>query len=155
VAREPECAVTDAPPTRYRVVERGRRLVVIDTLTGQPATRELAVHESKAVAPATRPVEASAPSAVDDRSGHAVLTTSRFYDLKAPRRIVMTPAFNERFGKAARGWLIAIVVIGTVATLFFPMLWLLVAVALIQPKLRGGLRSWITARLDEADQAAS
>ena len=100
--------MTDAPPTRYRVVERGRRLVVIDTLTGQPATRELAVHESKAVAPATRPVEASAPSAVDDRSGHAVLTTSRFYDLKAPRRIVWeamtSPDKMKRWMLPPPGW---------------------------------------------------
>jgi hypothetical protein len=26
----------DMPPSRYRVVEQGRRLVVIDTLAGEP-----------------------------------------------------------------------------------------------------------------------
>lgn len=147
--------MTDAPPSRYRVVERGRRLVVIDTLTGQPATRELAVRESAGVPPPSRPIEAAAPSAVDDRSGEAVLTTSRLYDLKGPRRIVMTQAFRDRFGRAAKGWLVAAFVIATAVTLFFPMLWLLVVFVALQPKLRGGVRTWITARLDEADQAAS
>lgn len=148
MARQSGQAVIEAPPSRYRVVERGRRLVVIDTHTGQPATRALPAREPGAT-PSTAPV------ADEGRSSFAVLTTSRLYDLKAPRRIVMTPSFSDRIGRAAGGWVVALFVGGTVVTLFAPMLWLVALFALLQPKLRDRVRAWITAQLDAADQAAS
>jgi hypothetical protein len=146
------------PPSRYQVVERGRRLVVIDRQTGRPAAREPALHD-RAVAgrpaerPGARPIEAS-PGKVDDRSGAAILTTSPFYDLKAPRRIVMDDRFNERFGKLLGGWLIGGFVALAVAFVIFPWLIVLPVVLLFQPKARAAIRLWITARLDEV-QAAS
>jgi hypothetical protein len=148
--------MTDAPPSRYQVVERGRRLVVIDRHTGRPATREPAAITDRAVAdqPARRPIEAARPSAVDDRSGAAILTTSPLYDLKAPRRIVMDDRFNERVGKRIGGWLIGGFVALAVAFVIFPWLIVLPIVLLFQPKARAAIRIWITARLDEV-QAAS
>ena len=53
------------------------------------------------------------------------------------------------------GWLIALFIFAAVATIFFPLLWLLPLVVLFQPKARAAFRTWITARLDDADQAAS
>ena len=63
--------MTDAPPSRYKVVERGRRLVVVDTRTGQPATRD--VHPATAKPPAgpaaNAVIEQLTPRTIDDRSG--------------------------------------------------------------------------------------
>lgn len=151
MARRAGEPVTDAPPSRYRVVERGRRLVVIDNLTGQPATRDTPVRAAQSLMPARRPIEAAAPSGVDDRIGAAVLTTSRLYDAKGPRRIRL----DDRLNKAVGGWVAALVIAATVLTVFFPFLWIGVLFALFQPKLRGGIRTWITAQLDKSDQAAS
>lgn len=143
--------MTDAPPSRYKVVERGRRLVVIDTRTGQPAVREPVVHIP---APgAARPVETSARNNVDDRSGNAVLVTSRLYDLKGPRRIVINEAASNRMGRGIGSVVIGLVAFAILAV-FFPLLLLLPAILLFQPKVRNGFRQWITARLDEAERAA-
>ncbi|MCW4462259.1 hypothetical protein OK349_11130 [Sphingomonas sp. BT-65] len=148
--------MTDAPPSRYKVVERGRRLVVIDTRTGQPAVREPVVRApSPSGTPAVRPVETMTPSSVDDRSGSAILTTSRLYDLKGPRRIVMSDNFSNRLGRALGGWIIALFIFVAVTALFFPWLLLLPLVMLFQPKARAVFRQWITARLDETDRTAS
>lgn len=144
--------MTEAPPGRYRVVERGRRLVVIDTRTGQPAARAPAPGAAPAIPP--RPpgaaVESTAPRTIDDRSGASILRTSRFYDLKGPREIVMTEGFSNRLRRAMGGWLIGGFVFAVVATLFFPPLWLMPVAILTQPKARAAFRTWMTARLDQA-----
>lgn len=153
--------MTEIPPSRYKVVERGRRLVVIDTRTGRPANDDLPPppasrpRADNTPTAANRPIQSTAPAPVDDASGAAIFTTSRFYDLKGPRRLVMNEAFSERFGKAMGGWMIALFVFAGVATLFFPWLWLFPVVILFQPKVRAAIRQWITARLDEADQPAA
>ena len=101
--------VTDAPPSRYKVVERGRRLIVIDTRTGQPATREAKpTPSSRAPMPVSAPIQTTQPRTIDDRSGAAILRTTRLYDLKAPREIVMNQGFSDRLGRAIGGWLIAL-----------------------------------------------
>lgn len=147
--------MTDAPPSRYKVVERGRRLVVIDTRTGQPAVREPVVRApAPGRAPATLPIETAAPSTVDDRSGNAVLVTSRLYDLKGPRRIVITEAASNRMSRGIAGVVIGLIVFAILAV-FFPLLLLLPFALVFQPKVRAGFRQWVTARLDQADQASS
>jgi len=147
--------MTDAPPGRYKVVERGRRLVVIDTQTGRPATREARpAHAAPPPASPASVIERGTPAPVDDRSGNAVLTTSRLYDLKGPRRIVIGEAVSNRLSRAIGGWAIAAIVF-TILSIFFPLLLLLPVVLLFQPKVRAAFRNWATARLDEADQAAS
>lgn len=149
-------AVTDVPPSRYKVVERDRRLVVIDTLTGKPASAPGPIppadRQASAAPPPDRPVMETEPRGIDDRSGAQTLTTSPLYDLKAPRRIVMDDRFNEKIGKAIGGWLIAAFFAFTIAFLFFPWLIVLPFVLALQPKLRAGIRSWITARLDEVER---
>jgi hypothetical protein len=147
--------VTDAPPGRYKVVERGRQLVVIDTRTGRPATRGTDPAPSSPPNSFPSMIEREAPPAIDDRSGHAVLTTSRLYDLKGPRRIVINEAASQRLSRGIGGFAIVLIVFAVVATLLLPWLWLLPALLLFQPKARTGFRSWVTARLDDASKAAS
>ena len=156
MARGPRGAVTDVPPSRYKVVERDRRLVVIDTLTGQPASAPGPIppadRQDHPPSPIERPVAEDEPRRIDDRSGAQILTTSRLYDLKAPRRIVMGDRFNEKFGKAIGGWLIAAFFAFSIAFLFFPWLIVVPFVLALQPKLRAAIRQWITARLDEVER---
>ena len=144
--------MTDAPPGRYKVVERGRRLVVIDTRTGQPATREARPAPPSPPLPAG--IEPESPRSIDDQSGHAVLTTSRLYDLKGPRRIVISEAASNRMSRSIGGIVIALIAFAILAV-FFPLLLLLPVALLFQPKARAAFRNWMTARLDAADQAAS
>ncbi len=149
--------MTEVPPSRYKVVERDRRLVVIDTLTGKPASAPgpippAADRDHPAPPPVERPVTETEPRGIDDRSGAAILTTSPLYDLKAPRRIVMGDRFNEKIGGAIGGWLVAAFVAFSIAFLFFPWLIVLPFVLALQPKLRAGIRTWITARLDEVER---
>ena len=152
MARRTRRAVTDVPPSRYKVVERDRRLVVIDTLTGKPASAPGPVAPPDRAPPPDRPVAEDDPRRIDDRSGAQILTTSPLYDLKAPRRIVMGDRFNEKIGKAIGGWLIAAFLAFSIAFLFFPWLIVLPFVLTLQPKLRAGIRGWITARLDEVER---
>ncbi|MBV8238664.1 MAG: hypothetical protein JO221_07840 [Sphingomonas sp.] len=76
---------TEPPPSRYRVVERGRRLEVIDTrVTG--------------AAPAGQPMrEARRPRREGGIDGS--FTTARFYDDKAPRRIAFDTTARDRLGR--------------------------------------------------------
>lgn len=149
--------MTAIPPSRYKVVERGRRLVVIDTLTGQPATREhvsppVSRSDAPVTPPAARPVASARSGRGDDRSGNAAFTTSRLYDAKGPRRIVMDATTSNRLSQAMGGWSVGLVCF-IIAAVIFPLLWAVPFLLAFQPKVRAALRSWITARLDEADQA--
>ena len=157
MARGTRGAVTDVPPSRYKVVERDRRLVVIDTLTGKPASSPGPVppapRQDRAVPPPTeRPVTEDEPRRIDDRSGAQILTTTPFYDLKAPRQIVMGDRFNEKFGKAIGGWLVGLFFAFAITFLFFPWLLVLPIVLVFQPKVRAGIRQWINARQDEVER---
>ncbi len=149
MARGTRGAVTEIPPSRYKVVERDRRLVVIDTLTGKPASGPGPVAPSDRAPPPDRPIAEGKPRRIDDRSGAQILTTSPLYDLKAPRRIVMGDRFNEKIGAAIGGWLIGLFVAFVIAFLFFPWLLLVPVALLLQPKVRAAIRIWITARLDD------
>lgn len=149
MARRTRGAVTEIPPSRYKVVERDRRLVVIDTLTGKPASGPGPVAPSDCAPPPDRPIAEGEPRRIDDRSGAQILTTSPLYDLKAPRRIVMGDRFNEKIGAAIGGWLIGLFVAFVIAFLFFPWLLLVPVALLLQPKVRAAIRIWITARLDD------
>lgn len=149
--------MTQVPPSRYKVVERGRRLVVIDSRTGQPTAREPQPGDAAPTMPAQRdaprPVERDTAPRVDDRSGSAIFTTSRLYDLKGPRRIVMTDAVGNALSRAAAKWAVGIVAFIVVA-MILPFLWVLPVVGLFQPKIRAALRQRTTRLIDEAAQVA-
>lgn len=110
------------PPSRYRVVERDRRLVVIDTWAkGAPASDSRSAPRPIAgVRPMARPATAPRPGIADPRgatglagllvriacmgsddgAGRRILTTHEYYDAKGPRDIVLSAAAERRLGRA-------------------------------------------------------
>lgn len=114
-----------APPSRYRIVEKDRRLIVIDTLTGQrnasadlPTMADLARTETVAAPAAPRPSSTSAP-----------ISTPR------TKRQTGGPATPNAVSQAR---LIALVIaaIAVVAVLFLSGLWIAVVIALLIPQVR-------------------
>ena len=127
----------EPPPSRYRVVERGRRLEVMDTraTNGTPARRP---------AGGTRPPRG-------ESGADGAFTTARFYDDKAPRRIALDAAARDRLGRlrliaaiAAMAWVMLAVWQPWVALAPLPIL------ASNGP--RGALRQRLTRWLDRYEQ---
>lgn len=151
--------MTQPPPPRYKVVERGRRLEVIDTRTGKPAGSHAGPAPSERkrqdplLGPSPRNGEAPrrSPAGVD---GGTVFTTRRWYDDKAPRTIRLNFTTRKRLDALRFG--IAIVVAITVALsfLWWPVVPVLLVVAGATPKLRVQLRAALTGFIDTLDQAA-
>ncbi|MET0309726.1 MAG: hypothetical protein ABW023_13550 [Sphingomonas sp.] len=133
------------PPTRYRVVERGRRLVVIDTLTGAPVSQ----HPDSGT-PAAPPVRQS-PAGIDDGS---VLTTRPWYDEKAPRTVRLNYASRQRIKNARFAIAILVAIAVTICFLFWPFGPILLVIGLATPNLRKQARAAITRWIDTFDQAA-
>ncbi|NIJ21225.1 hypothetical protein FHS95_002928 [Sphingomonas naasensis] len=129
------------PPSRYKVVERGRRLEVIDTRTGAPVVR----------APAP-----SSPSRKQSGAGidSDVLVTRRWYDDKAPRAIRINYATRARLLNLRWGIAIAVAMLVGLSFLFWPLAVFLVVALVAGPKLRAQLRAGSTSWLDGLDQAA-
>jgi hypothetical protein len=127
------------------VVERDRRLIVIDTKTGAPASG----------GPAPPPAKRFLPSLPDRTSfdGRATLVTHGFYDDKAPRELVLDPTASTILNRAGLvGIVLAMVLV--VAVITFPPL-LILTVFLINPQPRRRLRAAITRWLDRYDASAS
>lgn len=160
------------PPTRFRVVERGRRLEVIDTATGQPiggsprygrATSSLNVTGKDAllmldqvVGRATVPRTSSAPKAgalprATRFDGTVSVTTRPFYDNRAPRTVTLDPARAKIVRAAAFAALVLLVVTPALLLMLawssFPLLIMLAAVA-FNPKVRERLRATVTTLID-------
>lgn len=131
------------PPSRYRVVEKGRRLVVIDTQTGAP------VSQHGDGAPPAQPVRRS-PAGVDDGS---VFVTQRWYDDRAPRTVRLNYATRQQIKNIRFAIAIAVAVCVVIGFLFWPVL-ILFAVLLAQPKLHKQARAAVTRWIDGFDQAA-
>src|SRR3569623_484248 len=141
------------PPTRYRVVERDRRLVVIDTRAksappddANPAPRPGVAKPTARPANPTRRGIGSAQGASglagilvriacmgsDDGAGHPVLSTVAYYDARGPRDITLSPAGERRLGRMlvtlAIGLLVAVVLLSLL--LSFLMVLFLGAIAI-------------------------
>lgn len=154
------------PPTRYKVVERGRRLEVIDTLTGEPVSRSpaplpLAGARGGEVGPGPRDLSAppSAPSASGGRGGSAGIdsnsfVTRRWYDDKAPRTIRMNYSNRARLTNLRYGIAVAAALLVVLAFLFWPFALILVVAVTLNPKIRTQIRGSITSWIDGFDQAA-
>lgn len=121
--------MTAIPPPRWKVVERGRRLEVIDTATGLPLASGMAA----------RPDMISA-----DRG--ATLATRRFYDAKGPRVIALDTAAQERLGRVKA--VVAAVIAAWLAAGVFMPLFLIPVLGLLQPKVRQRLRDVATKFID-------
>ena len=118
---------TQPPPSRYRVVEQGRRLVVIDTLTGAPATRS-------APTPTASPSRLPSAPARTDFDGRSTLVTHPLYDDKAPRSLTLNPGAT-RLIENGRSIAIGVAVAYAVLVVAFPWL-LVVLLVLLNPKAR-------------------
>ena len=146
------------PAPRYKVVERGRRLEVIDTASGKPV-RPLPVPAGEG--PITepqrkrlaRPVPPAAknPAGVDDGS---TFTTRRWFDDKAPRTIRMNFAARARFDQLRFGIAIVVAAVIGLSVLFWPWFPLALVAVVGQPKLPRWFRAAGTRWIDGLDQAA-
>ncbi|WP_298674260.1 hypothetical protein [uncultured Sphingomonas sp.] len=110
----------EPPPTRYRVVERGRRLEVIDTHMGGPAAPAMRAIGGSARRPPPKPPIISRTATNGTRADTAFVTM-RLYDAKGPRAVRLD---DRAFTMLARLRLVAV---------FFVMAW--ITVALWQPVL--------------------
>lgn len=138
--------MTDMPPSRFRVVERGRRLVVIDTQAAKapPARR------TDLPRPASDKTEARFQLPEKIRfDGAASWTTDRFYDAKGPRALTLDAGAMQRLRFAGAG-LVALVILWVLVASFAPPLWG-APLLLLNPKMRQTMRDRVTAWLDELD----
>lgn len=139
--------MSEPPPPRYRVVERGRRLEVIDTWTGAPATR---------TPPAQPTPRAATPSALrtvamllcvgaTDAKGRPLLTTIPAIDAQAPRTIALGPAGIRRVAGTTIGIAAATVALLVVAAIVWQGLFgaMLVAIVFGASKVQPVTTRWI------------
>jgi len=121
--------MTEVPPSRYRVVERGRRLEVIDTrVEGAGQTR--------------REVLRGLPNKTRF-DGTREWTTRGWYDANGPRRVRLGPVGVQMLGY---GVIAAVVVI--VAAVVLAGLGVLVGLAVLGGGAAQHGRPWLTRRLD-------
>lgn len=131
------------PPSRYKVVERGRRLEVIDTHTGKPAS-----HAPVAAEPG-KPHTGSA--GIDSDS----FTTRAWFDDRAPRTIRVNYVIRARLLSLRWGLAIAVALFVALLFLFWPLAVMLIFALVSGPKLRAQLRAASTRWLDQAARDSS
>lgn len=146
----------DMPPTRYRVVEQGRRLVVIDSWTGgpvHPAVKGPADRPRAMEAPRPQPQSPPrpGPAGPEPRGRYAggegfSFVTARWYDGAGPRRVRLD---QDGTTQLVAVLLIALVVAGFFVTLIGWPILLVLGFLVFNPKVRAGLRTagatWLTA----------
>ncbi len=161
----------DMPPTRYRVVEQGRRLIVIDTLAGRSIAPPAVTVRTEIFADRPRTMEAprSQPRPQQPRSGTRPTSgapeprgryaggegfsfvTARWYDGEGPRRVRLD---QDGTTQLVAVLLIALVVAGFFVTLIGWPILLVLGFLAFNPKTRTGLRTagatWLTA-LDKSE----
>ncbi len=110
------------PPSRYRVIERGGRLIVIDNWAKRDASPvgDAPTTSRAPRAPTGRAPAGTMPSAPDgplqrlvslatigavDPEGRPFWVTARWYDAKGPRAFALGPAGVRRLGGALLGML--------------------------------------------------
>lgn len=154
--------MTRIPPSRWKVVERGRRLEVIDT---QSDARIGAAPPPPAPASGARPGR-SATKARPARAerdgvwlrkvsfdGTSDLTTHRLYDDRGPRTVRLDP-LSARIAGLAMGGIVVTLTALIVAAVFWPAI-LLVLVPLFQGNIRAPIRRAITQWLDTRETGAA
>ncbi|MBO9621981.1 MAG: hypothetical protein J7500_04645 [Sphingomonas sp.] len=133
----------EPPPTRYRIVERGRRLEVIDTWNGERPVAPRPPAQFAGPGKRQTPPMLRRLGTGDGSS----FTTSALYDAKGPRTLKLDYAAVTRLKRLR--FVVAIAVAGLVALAFY-RLWLVpvVFVMLANDKVRTGIRGAITRYLD-------
>lgn len=129
---------TEPPPTRYKVVERGRRLEVIDTWAGAAPAAPRLPEPAPMARRTADPVAAPRPPALDSR-GRRIIATRGWYDAKGPRRIALGDQGEDKLKNL---WVFGVVAafIGAVAAFLFWPLLLAIPFLAANPKIRAGFR---------------
>lgn len=160
----------DMPPSRYRVEERGRRLVVIDRDTGRevsptksplPLAGEDGNHKWPGLGKARHPSPRASgmgtqgwrfgiqgPKATPDS-----FVTQRWFDARAPRTIKLNYAARARLAWLRFGGAIVIALLVASCFLFWPWFPFAIAATLAPQRSRSQLREASTRWLDGFDQA--
>ena len=146
----PRRDLSDVPPSRWRVVERDRRLEVIDTRTGERLAAWRGAEPPSPAATGWQPLPLLRQTRFD---GGGELTTHRLYDTKAPRTIQLDAGSAARVSHVQLG-LFALILVGIAAVIAWP--WLLALLVLpLRAEVRQPLRRRITAWLDRAEREGS
>lgn len=148
------------PPTRYRVVERGRRLVVIDREDAGAVFRA-SPPEMPSSPPLGRAMKALAPGGVTgarpgitlNERGDRVIQTARWFDAKGPRRITIVGYHAQKLASNAQTVLTIAAVVYLVGGFILPMIYAVPLALLVKPA-RAQARSWLTQWFDALDQAS-
>jgi hypothetical protein len=152
----------DMPPSRYRVVEQGRRLVVIDTQAGAPVNpvppsvpempgekrRRMEAPRAADRPAALRPPQAEPPGRYAGGEGYSFVT-ARWYDDEGPRRIRLSPDGQAQL------LTVLLVLLGIVAFFAVLLQWVILfplAFVLLNPKARGALRAAATTAITAVDK---
>ena len=146
---------TQPPPSRYKVVERGRRLEVIDTRTGERATSHHApppLPGGEALFPKMRRLRPSLPDSGTAGLDADTFITKAFYDAKAPRTIRINYVNRRRLDGVRFGGALAIALLVAFGFLFWPFAFSVFAF-LLSDKVRTKLRDASTRFVDTLDQA--
>jgi hypothetical protein len=146
------------PPSRYKVVERGRRLEVIDTRTGKPASSvphgDTGAVRRDLSGPPAPPVSGRGAKGESAGIDSSTFVTRRWFDDKAPRAIRLNYANRARLLNLRWIVAVAIALLVVLSFWFWPLAILLVFALAFGPKLRAQLRAASTRWLDGLDQAA-
>ncbi len=129
------------PPSRYRIYERHRRLVVVDSWAN-PSTGGM-------VAPPAQKMPGGKLQRIAF-DGRTAFTTHQMFDTKGPRTITLDPGSASVIG----GVKVALVV-GAAALVALAFIWpyfLLPLILLLQRRFRNQLRAGATAWLDRASR---
>lgn len=145
--------MTDMPPSRFRVVERGRRLEVIDTQASKPPPSPRS-ETPRALSDKGKP-RLSLPAFELPKTlrfdGGGSWATDSFYDAKGPRTLTLDAGAMQKLRLAGVG-LVALIVIWAVVGAFLPILWA-APMLLFNPKVRETVRNQATLFLDGLDSS--
>lgn len=146
----------DMPPTRFRIVERDRRLIVIDT-HADPGSERLrgmvpADRRRKRGGSVARGIALVLASGATTADGDPILETRPSYDDKAPRLIAIGPEAQRRVAIAAALQLVAIILFGVIAVESPAAI--LLPLAFLNEQVRGWARRRVTAWLDRVQAEA-
>ncbi|MES2055600.1 MAG: hypothetical protein V4564_06675 [Pseudomonadota bacterium] len=143
--------MSGVPASRYRVIEKDRRLFVIDTWaeSGRPVPPTQSPMARTSMTPLVGPAKLSLPRQTRF-DGSAEITTHPFFDDRAPRTIKLDPGRMQTLGRVKLGLFAASFVFALVV---ITNPWFLVApLVLLNPALRKGGRRLLTAWLDRAER---
>ncbi|MFA5963905.1 MAG: hypothetical protein WC804_07800 [Sphingomonas sp.] len=155
------------PPSRYRVIERGGRLIVIDNWAkgGETQLVERVATSRRPVSPPRHAPRGMMPPARDgllprlvrvatvgavDPQGRPFWTTARWYDTKGPRSFALGRAGVQRLGHGLLGLMaLALAALIGLFVIGFPMIVILGALV---ATLRNNFSTFVTNWVDRFEQ---